>query len=235
MGDTSSNGWVFHCYVSFLGCSWKELQRSDFFRQQGGWEWVVVLELISMALCVGWPLCQERGRRISEIYSMNTSTTQKIWNMDWLRQGCHAFEVVSLRHHGIFARESPCSMPRPGCCPFQPMPKPFLLWCFGKGIWHSLSELWSPYLGGGFIFFVSNFYPWGNDDPIWRIFFRWVAQPPTSYLWYQNSNWKPCQKSIKNPSRVYWQNLVFLSFLTATPFQASRQLVFASKYGKCWY
>ena len=114
MGDTSSNGWVFHCHVSFLGCSWKELQRTDFFRQQGGWEWVVVLELISMALCVGWPLRQERGRGISEICSLNTSSTQKIWNMDWLRQGCHAFEVVSLRHHGIFARESPCSMPRFG-------------------------------------------------------------------------------------------------------------------------
>ena len=147
-------------------------------------------------VCVGWPLSQERGRSISEIYSMNPRTTQKIWNMDWLRQGCHAFEVVSLRHHGIFARESPCSMPRPGCCRFQPMPKPFLLWCFGRGIWHSLSELWSPCLGGGFIFFFK-FLPLGKWSNLKNI---------KSWLNHQLVILKtriPIESHAKNQSRIH--------------------------------
>ena len=49
----------------------------------------------------------------------------------------------------------------------------------------------------------------------------------------------PIESHAKNQSRIHHvytgRILFFLLFLPATPFQAFRQLVFASKYGKCWY
>ena len=42
---------------------------------------------------------------------------------------------------------------------------------------------WSSFLDGSFKDF-SMFIPTRGHDPIWLIFFKWVAQPPTSFAWF---------------------------------------------------